>query len=62
MGELIGLVSTKVRLSGGKDWVTVANCNEVDASSSANSLAAEHACHFQNDWAWPLLIDMTVTG
>ena len=66
---MIGLVPTKMRLSGGrkheyerKTWVTVANCNEVDASTSANSLAAEHACHLQNDRAWPLLINMTVTG
>jgi len=66
--ELIGLVSPKMRLNGGrrheyerKTWVTVTNCNQVDTSSSANSLAAEHACHLQNGWAWPLLINMTVT-
>jgi len=59
--ELIGLVSPKMRLNGGrrheyerKTWVTVTNCNQVDTSSSANSLAAEHACHLQNGWAWPL--------
>ena len=51
LGELIGLVSIKMRLSGDrsheygrKTCVTVANCNEVDTLPSANLSAAERAC------------------